>query len=53
MGRLRRLARSALLVGVAALGATVLLDVPEFFLRANVNSLAYAQTAQGPVGFAA
>jgi len=52
MGRLRRLTRSALLVGVAGLSATVLIDLPEFCLRADANSLAYAQTAQEPVGFA-
>jgi len=44
------LRHGVLLVGVAALGATVLVDGPGLVLKANANSVAYAQT--GPVGFA-
>jgi serine protease Do len=52
MGTLRRLTRGALLVGVAALGATVFVDGPGLLLKLSVVSPVYAQTAQGPVGFA-
>ena len=51
-GRLPRLACSALLVGVAALGATTFVGGAGLVLKSNVNSVAYAQTAQGPVSFA-
>jgi serine protease Do len=52
MGALRRLRDGILLAAVAALGITGLVGGPGFLFKANVNSVAYAQTAQGPVGFA-
>src|SRR6266699_2944272 len=47
--------RLALLAGVAGLGATVFLASPGFAPNAglsSLNSIAYAQNAQRPVGFA-
>ena len=46
--------RIALMVGVAGLGATVLMASPGFLPRTNfpLTNPAYAQAAQRPVGFA-
>ena len=49
--RLRRFVRSALFIGVAAL-FTPVSDGWDVVLQANLSSVAYAQTAPGPVGFA-
>jgi len=52
MGGLWQLARNALLVGVAALGAAAFVGGPGLVLKSNTISLVHAQTAQRPVGFA-